>query len=91
MNTNRNLDVSEIIPVAELSSSIIKEFNYNEVTKTLCVTVGDGFVYNYFGVPEALVTEFKNSYNPGFFYRKYIRKQYRRLFKTYDLDVMRSA
>lgn len=91
MNTNRDHDVSEIIPISELSSGIIKEFNYDEKNKTLCVTINDGFVYNYFGVPEVLVIELRNSYNPGFFYRKYIRKQYRRLLKTYDMDFKQNT
>ncbi len=91
MKTNNDHNVNDIIPISELSSGIIKEFNYNEKTKTLCVTVTDGFVYNYFGVPEALVAELRNSYNPGFFYRKYIRKKYRRLLKKYDLDAILST
>jgi hypothetical protein len=91
MNANLKHEADEIIPISELSNGIIREFNYIQESKTLCVTITDGFVYTYFGVPEIVANELRNSKNPGFFYRKYIRRQYRRLFKTYDLDVMRST
>jgi len=90
MNTTENFEVSEIIPISELSSGIIKEFTYTKESKTLCITITDGFVYNYFGVPEIVANELRNSNNPGFFYRKYIRKQYRRLLKTYDLEGIKN-
>lgn len=91
MNANLEHNADEIIPISELSSGIIKEFNYTLESETLCITIADGIVYNYFGVPEIVANELRNSNNPGFFYRKYIRKQYRRLFKTYDLGVIKNT
>jgi hypothetical protein len=70
-------------------SGAIHSYNYDKVKKTLCLTFNDGYVYQYFGVPEQILTGLLNSEQPRSFYLNYIRNRYRRLLKTYNLEVLK--
>jgi len=59
-------------------SGFVRRFKYHEHKQILDVTGKDGSVYQYFEVPENVMTELSKSNDPGEYYRKYIRNRFRR-------------
>ena len=71
-----------------ITTDVIRSCNYHKTNQTLNVTTKDGFVYQYFEVPEKTINEFIETDKPGLYYANNIRKKFRRLFKTYDFSMM---
>ena len=69
-------------------SGFVRGFKYHEQKQILDVTGYDGSIYQYFEVPENVISELSTSNNPGDYYKKHIRNKFRRLFKAYDYTAM---
>jgi hypothetical protein len=89
MNTIDHQNSNEQMLQYRQISGIIYSFDYNKEKKTLCLTFNDGYVYQYFGVPESILTGLQKSDRPRNFYMNHIRNRYRRLLKTFNLDVLK--
>ncbi|MCD4696036.1 MAG: KTSC domain-containing protein [Bacteroidales bacterium] len=72
----------------EIASGIIRGCNYHKQKQVLDITTIDGIVYQYFEVPENIISDFLNAEKPGVYYKNFIRKKFRRLFKSYDYSMM---
>ena len=83
-----NQKASEMMPYIEISSGIMKSYQYNKQSKTLYISDDGGFVYQYFEVPEVVIDDMLNSNEPGEYYKKNIRKRFRRLFKTFNYSML---
>ena len=68
----------------QITTGIISGYNYHQNNQILDITSNDGTMYQYFEVPENIIKELKNADKPGDYYRKCIRKKFKRLFKAYD-------
>jgi lysyl-tRNA synthetase class 2 len=58
------------------SSSVISRFRYDPESEKLTIEFKHGGVYDFFGVPNALVEEFKEASSKGQFFGHSIRNQY---------------
>ena len=66
----------------------IHGYNYHENRQVLDVASNCGTVYQYFNVPENVITALKNADNQSDYYRKSIRNKYKRMFKAYANSVI---
>ncbi len=64
----------------------IKGYHYYKNRQVLDVTSNCGTVYQYFEVPETILKELSNAIDPGEYYRKNIRRKFRRMFKSYGFS-----
>jgi len=88
MKAIENQNTSEKLPYIEISSGIMRGYQYNKQSKTLYISDNGGFIYQYFEVPETVIDDMLNSKEPDEFYKKNIRKRFRRLFKTFNLSLL---
>lgn len=65
-------------------TDFIRSYYYHKNMQVLDVTNNDGTVYQYFQVPEKTVDEFVSSEQPGIYYKNFIRKKFKRLFKRFE-------
>jgi hypothetical protein len=72
-------------------SRFIKDWTYNLENLSLNITFKDGLVYNYFDIPEKVFRSFVNAKDPDHFFKRYIRHEYRRLFKRFNLEIMQGS
>jgi hypothetical protein len=79
----------EITTPDKQKAGMISSYDYNKMKKILCLTFNDGYVYQYFNIPENVHAGFINSPDPDFYFRSQIRNQYKRLLKRYDNEVMK--
>jgi hypothetical protein len=72
-----------------MTDGIIRQLSYNKEESTLCITFKDGSVYTYFEISEDIFKGLVGAKDKdGFFMRK-IRNKYKRLFKAFNLEVLR--
>lgn len=88
MNARENQKAGEMMPYIEVSSGVMKGYQYNKQNKILYISDIGGFVYQYFEVPETIIDNMLNSSEPGEYYKKNIRKRFRRLFKAFSYAMM---
>lgn len=62
--------------IQTVSSSNVKAVGYDEGTQTLEVEFLNGGVYQYYGVPEHLHTQFMGAASKGQFLHYYIKDRY---------------
>ncbi len=60
----------------QVASSNIKTMGYDNITQTLEVEFHNGWVYQYYGVPEALYREMGQASSKGRFLNMYIKNAY---------------
>ncbi|HPE58072.1 MAG TPA: KTSC domain-containing protein [Bacteroidales bacterium] len=70
--------------IVELNSNLLRGYKYFNLNETLEIYVADGMVYQYFQVPEYIIEGLSEAKNKDFYYRRYIRTKFKRLFKTYN-------
>ncbi len=59
-----------------MPSSVISSIDYENVHSRLTVTFTTGRVYEYYMVPAAVASAFKNAFSKGTFFNKRIRDKY---------------
>jgi hypothetical protein len=59
-----------------MPSSVVQSIDYENVHSRLTVTFTSGRVYQYYMVPAAVASAFKNALSKGAFFNKRIRDKY---------------
>ena len=59
-----------------MPSSVVQSIDYENVHSRLTVTFTSGRVYQYYMVPAAVASAFKNALSKGTFFNKRIRDKY---------------
>ncbi len=63
-------------------------YNYHENRQVLDITSNCGTVYQYFNVPENVITALQNADDQSDYYRKSIRNKFKRMFKAYANGII---
>lgn len=59
-----------------MPSSVVRAIDYESALSRLTVTFTTGRVYEYYMVPAAVASAFKNAFSKGTFFNKRIRDKY---------------
>ena len=59
-----------------MPSSVVRSIDYEDAHSRLTVTFTTGRVYQYYMVPAAVASAFKNAFSKGTFFNKRIRDKY---------------